>query len=182
MICSGRNFKDAVGISQTRESDPIIYRTLTAVTAANQLDPARPSREYDCMFIYGKMSSDAIAVASYLASQPDRLCGTAEISEARNLSRPLAAKLLTRLATAGIVEGRPGPNGGYKLARGADEITLDQIVELFEQTGTISFCPFGIDYCGPDNPRCPLHDQLVGLAEDGQRFLASTRLSIFSPE
>jgi len=134
------------------------------------------------MFIYGKMSSDAIAVASYLASQPDRLCGTAEISRNRKLSRALAAKLLTRLATAGIVEGRPGPNGGYRLARAADDIFLGQIVELFEKPGTVSYCPFGIDWCKPGNPRCPLHDSLVGLAEKGQRFLATTRLSVFSPD
>lgn len=132
------------------------------------------------MFIYGKMASDAIAVASFLAGHPDRLCGSAEISESRNISRALTAKLLTRIATAGIAEGRPGPGGGYRLSRKAEEISLHQIVELFEQAGAISICPFGHGWCGTGDP-CPLHDTLVGMVEDNQTFLEETRLSVFSP-
>ena len=132
------------------------------------------------MFIYGKMAADAIAVASFLAGHPDRLCGSVEISESRNISRALTSKLLNRLATAKITEGRPGPGGGYRLARNAKDINLHQIVELFEQTETISICPFGHGWCGTGEP-CPLHDKLEGMVEDNLRFLEETRLSVFSP-
>ena len=132
------------------------------------------------MFIYGKMAADAIAVTSFLAGQPDRLCGTAEISEDRNISRALTAKLFTRLATAGIAEGRPGPGGGYRLARKAEDISLLQIVELFEQTESISICPFGHGWCGNGDP-CPIHDTLEGMEQNNRRFLEETRLSVFSP-
>lgn len=130
------------------------------------------------MFFYGKMAADAIAVASYVAQHPGRLCGSSEISENRNISRALTAKLLVRLSTAGITEGRPGPGGGYKLARKAEDISLHQIVELFEQTDTISICPFGHGWCGTGEP-CPLHDTLVGMVENNRKFLETTRLSIF---
>ncbi len=132
------------------------------------------------MFIYGKMAAGAIAVASYLAEHPGRLCGSSEISQKRNISRALTAKLLTRLATAGIAEGRPGPGGGYKLAREAKDISLRQIVELFEQTGSISICPFGHGWCGTGE-KCPLHDTLVGMVDDNRKFLEGTRLSVFGP-
>jgi len=132
------------------------------------------------MFIYGKMAADAIAVASYLAEHPDRLCGSSEISGARNISRALTAKLLTRLATAGITEGRPGPGGGYRLARDAKDVSLRQIVELFEQTGTVSLCPFGHGWCGTGE-ECPLHHTLVGMVEDNAKFLETTTLSVFEP-
>lgn len=133
------------------------------------------------MFMYGKMAADAIAVTSFLAANPERLCGTAEIAKNRNISKALTAKLLTRLSTAGITEGRPGPGGGYRLNREADDINLLQIVEIFEQADTISICPFGQGWCGTGD-LCPLHDELVGMVQNNQKFLEGTRLSVFTPK
>lgn len=84
------------------------------------------------MFIYGKTAANAIAVMSYLATDPARRAGSAEIADARSISRPLAAKILTQLATAGLVSGHPGPGGGYTLAQPADQIRLIDIASLFE--------------------------------------------------
>jgi DNA-binding IscR family transcriptional regulator len=72
----------------------------------------------------GQTSANAIAVMSYLAAVPGRRAGSGEIAEARELSHPLTAKLLTQSAAAGLVKGQPGANGGYVLARKADEIMV----------------------------------------------------------
>ena len=71
------------------------------------------------MFTYSKLAQAAIAAISYLATAApeNRLVGSAEIAEARELSRPLVAKILTILSREGIVAGTPGPSGGYRLAR-----------------------------------------------------------------
>lgn len=130
------------------------------------------------MFIYGKSAANAIAVMSYLASRPGHRAGSGEIAEARSISQPLTAKLLTQLATAGLVKGQPGPGGGYTLGKDAAEISLFQIVGLFEQTETPSLCPFGHGWCGNGEP-CPLHDTLLKMQEQNQRFLEDTRLSVF---
>ena len=53
------------------------------------------------MFIYGKTAANAIAVMSYLAAEPVRRAGSSEIAEARNLSQPLTAKLLTQFPQRG---------------------------------------------------------------------------------
>lgn len=133
------------------------------------------------MFIYGKTSANAIAVMSFLAAEPARRAGSAEIAGARGIPRPLTAKLLTRLATAGLVMGQPGPGGGYRLARPADEIRLLDVASLFEQTDSPVPCPFGHDWCEKGEP-CPLHDQIAELREASRRFLAETRLSAFARE
>jgi len=133
------------------------------------------------MILYGKTSSHAIAVMSYLAANPDRLAGSAEIAESREISKPLTAKLLTRLATAGWITGQPGPGGGYRLARPAGEIRLIDIASLFERMDSPVPCPFGLDWCGNNDP-CPLHDQILALQEAGRQFLEQTRLSAFSKE
>lgn len=133
------------------------------------------------MFFYGKTTSNAIAVMSYLASDPSRRAGSTQIAEARSISRALTAKLLTQLSTAGLVMGQPGPGGGYTLAKPADQIHLMDIVSLFEQTETPSLCPFGPTWCGTGDP-CPLHDTLTGMVKANRQFLEETNLSIFTKQ
>ncbi len=130
------------------------------------------------MFIYGKTTSNAIAVMSYLSADPARRSGSAEIAEARDISKALTAKLLTQLSTAGLVTGQPGPGGGYTLAKPAHQISLMDIVKLFEQTDTPSLCPFGPKWCGSGDP-CPLHDTLMGMVQANQQFMDGTKLSVF---
>lgn len=130
------------------------------------------------MFAYGQTSANAIAVMSYLAAVPTRRAGSGEIAESRGISQALTAKLLTQLAAAGLVKGQPGPNGGYTLAKKAEDISLFDIASLFEQLSTPALCAFGRGWCGNGDP-CPLHDQIHQMVEAGQRFMKETRLSVF---
>src|ERR1017187_8700597 len=130
------------------------------------------------MFVYGKTSANAIAVMSYLAADSKRRTGSSEIAKERGISKALTAKLLTQLASAGLVTGQPGPGGGYKLAKQSKSIWLMDIVRLFEKTTLPSLCPFGHNWCGVGNP-CPLHDEIAELIESSRRFMEDTRLSVF---
>ena len=130
------------------------------------------------MFIYGKTVANAIAVASYLATDPSRRAGSGEISKARGISKALTAKLLTQLASAGLVSGQPGPGGGYTLAKPAQEISLMDIARLFEQTDSAGPCPFGGSWCGHETP-CPLHGTFQKMIEANRQFMEETRLSLF---
>jgi Rrf2 family protein len=130
------------------------------------------------MFIYGKTAANAIAIMSYLAAAPDRRAGSGEIARTRGISLALTAKLLTQLASAGLVKGQPGPGGGYTLAKSAADICLLDIVSLFEQTDEPSRCPFGPDWCGKGEP-CPLHDTILQMIESNRRFMETTTLAIF---
>ena len=133
------------------------------------------------MFVYGKTASNAVAIMSYLAGDPQRFAGSGEIASARKISPTLTAKLLTRLAAAGLVRGHPGPGGGYSLKRRAKEISLFDIVSLFEQTELPTLCPYGEGYCGNHEP-CPLHETIQGIVRRNEKFLRDTRLSIFLPK
>ncbi len=130
------------------------------------------------MFIYGKTAANAVAIMSYLAAEPERQAGSAEIAASREISRALTAKLLTQLSTAGLVTGLPGPGGGYRLARSPENISLLQIVQLFEQTDAPFRCPFGQNWCGKGEP-CPLHDKIVTMNDNNRAFLENTKLDVF---
>jgi Rrf2 family protein len=118
------------------------------------------------MFGYGKMSGTAVAAMSALAEshKQDRPMSSQDIAKTRNLSPPLVAKVLTVLAQGGLVRGSRGPGGGYRLARPPAEISVLEVIELFEGHREVSACPFGPGWCGVRDP-CPLHDTLTRLRE-----------------
>lgn len=118
------------------------------------------------MFTYSKLAQAGIAAVSYLAtvSPENRLAGSAEIAEDRQLSRMLVAKVLTMLSAADVVDGKPGPSGGYQLARPPAEITLLDVVKVFEDPQDRVMCPFGPNWCGV-GPNCPLHNTFIEMHE-----------------
>jgi Rrf2 family protein len=132
------------------------------------------------MIPFGKTSQQAIAVMSRLAqayADADLLSAGA-IARDRQLSAALAAKLLTTLSQARLVEGERGPGGGYRLARSPDAISLFDIVSVFERMENRIVCPFGPDWCGNNDP-CPLHDTYMQFNEQFDSFLRATRLNVF---
>ena len=133
------------------------------------------------MFPYGKTASNAISAMSYLAEHYGNehvKASSAAIATDREISKPLVAKVLTILSQASLVAGSPGPGGGYFLAKHPSEISLIEIVRLFEKVDSVSRCPFGPNWCGNKEP-CPIHDQLVALNDTGTKFLFETSLEVF---
>lgn len=133
------------------------------------------------MFGYGKMSGCGIAAMSTLAEnhKAGHKLSSQQIAEARNLSQPLVAKVLTILSQAGFVIGTRGPGGGYCLARPPSKISVFEVIELFEGHRDLSSCPFGPGWCGVGDP-CPLHDTLVDLADATEAALKKKTFAVFS--
>lgn len=122
----------------------------------------------------GKTAQNAISAVSYLVERQRDNGGTVssqEVADARNFSKPLAAKILTTLSKVGIVKGSTGPGGGYQLAKPADEITLLDVVSQFELQNSAMMCPFGEGWCGNYDP-CPLHDKILELEAIQMKFLS----------
>jgi len=133
------------------------------------------------MIGYGKMSGCAISALSALSEQhPDRSpLSSTQIAELRNYSQALVAKVMTHLSQAGLVVGSRGPGGGYRLARPPAEISLLEVVRLFEETEGTLQCPFGPGYCGSEPP-CPMHNQLEGLRDQYLEILEGCTLCVFA--
>lgn len=133
------------------------------------------------MLKIGKLAQQAIAAASYLAERYDEAAtriSAREIADARELPRPVVAKVLAQLSLHGITSGSTGPSGGYRLAKSPDEISLHEIVAVFERPDVRPMCPFGPKWCG-SGPPCPLHDSIARVSHDVERFLQSQNLGPF---
>lgn len=134
------------------------------------------------MFGYGKMANYAIASLSYLAAhygKPGFKANSQTIATARSLSRALVAKLMSQMSTAGLVNGTPGPGGGFYLARPPSEIYLLEIVRLFEKVEDALMCPFGPGWCGNGDP-CPFHYTLEEKRDEMMGWLSKTNLAVFT--
>jgi len=131
---------------------------------------------------YGKTAQTAIAAVSRLAEVYDPAkcvkLNSAEIAAKRLLPQPVVAKVLTILSQAGIVNGSPGPGGGYWLALNPESISLYDVVSLFERLDENVSCPFGPDYCG-NGPQCPLHFDLLKVREQMVSFLKTSNFARF---
>ena len=70
------------------------------------------------------------SVLSALA--PGQSLATKTLAEFHDIPKEYLAKALQALAKAGIVEGIPGPGGGYRLARPPKEISFLQVIEAID--------------------------------------------------
>lgn len=133
------------------------------------------------MLKYGKTAQNAIMAISYLAEVYDEgatRLNSRDIAINRNLPQPIVAKLLVTLSQAGLIDGAPGPKGGYWLAKKPEEISLLDIVSTFEKSTDRISCPFGTGKCDADKA-CPLHRKLHDLDRQLADFLSQNKLDAF---
>jgi FeS assembly SUF system regulator len=95
-----------------------------------------------------KLTDYATVILTVLAADPDAVASAAELAEQAGLEVPTVAKLLKPLAQAGLVEGFRGTNGGYRLARPAERISLVEIVEAMEGPLGMTECSVHAGACG----------------------------------
>ena len=72
------------------------------------------------------------SVALLAALQPGRVLPAAALAEFHGISPSYLLKHLQALSGAGILATVPGPNGGYRLAKSPDKVTLLDIVLAVE--------------------------------------------------
>jgi FeS assembly SUF system regulator len=68
---------------------------------------------------------------------------TTELAAAFGISAMIVAKVLKKLARAGLVTSERGSRGGYRLALPPHEVTLRAIVNALEGPISLTFCSSG---------------------------------------
>lgn len=81
-----------------------------------------------------------------------------ELSEELNISFHFLTKILQQLSKSEILESFKGPNGGVRLAKPPNKITLKDIVTSIDIKYRILNCPLGMPGCGELSP-CPLQQE-----------------------
>ena len=92
------------------------------------------------MLRISKLADYATLIMSRLAQKADTLCSASLLAKALGLSLPVVSKILKILCQAGLLTSVRGVDGGYRLARPAQEITLAAVVAAIEGDLAVTEC------------------------------------------
>ncbi len=104
-----------------------------------------------------KTAEYALRTVACLAREADRAESAERLAKITKVPRRYLNKVLQDLVRAGLVHSRPGPGGGYVLARSADSVTILDVVNAVSPLERIRHCPLGLV---SHTSLCPLHHEL----------------------
>jgi Rrf2 family iron-responsive transcriptional regulator len=99
-----------------------------------------------------RQTNYAVRILMYCAANEGQLSRIPEIATAYTVSELFLFKILQPLVENGLVETVRGRNGGVRLGRPADQITLFDVVRVTEESFAMAEC------FENDNADCPLID------------------------
>lgn len=100
------------------------------------------------MLKLSKLADYATVLMTALAAAPARLHNGHELAERTHVPAPTVAKLLKTLAHGGLLESVRGAQGGYRLAKSADSITVADIIRALEGPIAVTECSQHGGGCG----------------------------------
>lgn len=110
------------------------------------------------MLKMSRLTDYGTGVLAYLANAGDKPHSTTEVAEQTGLPGATASKILKLLTRAGLVTSRRGAQGGYVLARSAQDITAADVIDALEG-------PLALTECSTEYGSCELEAVcLVGTA------------------
>lgn len=92
------------------------------------------------MFRISKLADYAVTLLAELASGDDVLTTSVSLAARTGLPEPTVAKVIKQLAKGGILDTQRGAKGGYKLARPLSEVTVTDIITLFDGPIALTSC------------------------------------------
>jgi FeS assembly SUF system regulator len=103
-----------------------------------------------------KMTDYAVLVLSELVRpESGGSCAAPDLATRTSIPQPTVSKVLKLLARGGLVVSERGKNGGYRLSRPADAITVADIVDAVEGPIAVTECSTVVRGCCELEGRCP---------------------------
>ena len=134
------------------------------------------------MLKLSKKSDYGLIAVKHLATRGVEAAQSAnEIAEAYNISAPLMAKVLQKLAKGGVVTAQHGSTGGYRLARHPDEITALDVINAIDGPVFITSCITQKGQCY-QTETCTVREPLRRVNESIMQVLGTVTISQMSDE
>jgi FeS assembly SUF system regulator len=109
------------------------------------------------MIRMSKLTDYAIVILAHLARSNGTTMTAQELAGRSRVPLPTVSKLAKELSKAGLVVSHRGRNGGYGLARPADQISVAEIVEALEG-------PIALTECAKPGSDCGIEDTCLAKA------------------
>jgi Rrf2 family iron-sulfur cluster assembly transcriptional regulator len=121
------------------------------------------------------------AMVSLTLNGGDKPVSIKSLAQWEDISLAYLEQLFVKLRRGQIVRSVRGPGGGYVLARPADQIRVDQIIDTVEEALVPVSCMDDAGSCQCKS-QCITHDIWQGLGDQIRTFLASKTLEDLAGE
>jgi len=102
---------------------------------------------------------------------------TREIAEAYHIPAPVLAKVLQQLSSRGMIKAVHGTKGGYLMAKRAGDISVADVVEIFDGNFAVAECFKEEKITCPQWDGCLIKDPLYELNQKIYDLLATTSIA-----
>ena len=100
-----------------------------------------------------------------------------DLAESAGIPANFLAKIMLTLRNAGIADATRGLGGGYRLVKSPDEITLMQVVELFDGINARPGCFLGEKHACNDQEACSAHLGWKVVCEAYLSYMTTTTIA-----
>jgi Rrf2 family protein len=106
----------------------------------------------------------ALRCVLYLSARPGKIIDATEIAESKSIPRSFLSKILQKLTRAGIVKSFKGYKGGFMMMKIPREISVLDIIEIFEGPAAMNRCAIDKQSCQL-SPTCSVHPIWVEIRQ-----------------
>ncbi len=124
---------------------------------------------------FPEAASLGLHAMAYLAKHPEGYLTAPRVAGALGASTHHLAKVLQRLVKVGLTDSATGPQGGFRLAKPAAEVTLLEICEAIEGPLGEPGCLLGRSVC--DGKDCLIGELIQSIGQQLEEFLTKTSLA-----
>ncbi len=129
------------------------------------------------MIRISKLADYGIVLLTQFAREPESAVYNArDLSAAAKLPLPTVSKLLKALSHAEILTSLRGSRGGYRLARGLEQISVADVLSAIEGQVAITECSDARDACQRETT-CPVRGHWLSINEVVREVLSELKLS-----
>ena len=121
-----------------------------------------------------KTAEYALRAMVWLARDADQPASADVLSRHTKIPRRYLHTVLQELVRAGLVISRPGPGGGYGLAKSTKSVTILDVVNAVAPLERIRRCPLGLR---SHTRLCPLHRELDNVYAATEKGLGRVTIS-----
>ena len=114
------------------------------------------------MLRLSKLTDYGTVIMSHMARRPTGLHSAADIGLALGVTLPTASKILKRLARAELVQSVRGAQGGYRLSRSPEQISITEVIDALEGPFGVTECSVVAGLCSQE-AGCPIRGHWQGL-------------------
>ncbi len=131
-----------------------------------------------------KKADYALMAMKHLADHSAAGVGSAsakDVADSFGIPPEALAKILQKLAKAGLLQSQHGTNGGYRLARAAHTISAFEVIQAIDGPLFITSCVTTRGACG-QSERCNIREPLRKVNESIEAVLKRIKISHMSEE